>query len=291
MPSARSVLRSRLSRGETIVAPGAYDPLGARVIRSLGFPAVYTGGYASGAHLAITEPLMTMTEQIEVGRRVASSVELPVIVDGNAGFGDALHTMRAVRAYEEAGLAAMHIEDQVYPKRASYHMGLEHTVPLEEFLEKMRYALQARRDDEFVIIGRTDAFSDATAGSMEEAVRRGLALKELGVDVVMSRGVRAKADLAQFRKGVPDIPLLVIAGRDEITVKEYEELGYQIIIYATTPVLAVAGALLDVYKNLRDTGLTGISAEDVATKGAMVEELIDLPEFYRIEAETTERRG
>ena len=291
MPSARSVLRSRLSRGETIVAPGAYDPLGARVIRSLGFPAVYTGGYASGAHLAITEPLMTMTEQIEVGRRVASSVELPVIVDGNAGFGDALHTMRAVRAYEEAGLAAMHIEDQVYPKRASYHMGLEHTIPLEEFLEKMRYALQARRDDEFVIIGRTDAFSDATAGSMEEAVRRGLALKELGVDVVMSRGVRAKADLAQFRKGVPDIPLLVIAGRDEITVKEYEELGYQIIIYATTPVLAVAGALLDVYKNLRDTGLTGISAEDVATKGAMVEELIDLPEFYRIEAETTERRG
>lgn len=291
MPSARSVLRSRLSRGETIVAPGAYDPLGARVIRSLGFPAVYTGGYASGAHLAITEPLMTMTEQIEVGRRVASSVELPVIVDGNAGFGDALHTMRAVRAYEEAGLAAMHIEDQVYPKRASYHMGLEHTIPLEKFLEKMRYALQARRDDEFVIIGRTDAFSDATAGSMEEAVRRGLALKELGVDVVMSRGVRAKADLAQFRKGVPDIPLLVIAGRDEITVKEYEELGYQIIIYATTPVLAVAGALLDVYKNLRDTGLTGISAEDVATKGAMVEELIDLPEFYRIEAETTERRG
>ena len=291
MPSARSVLRSRLSRGETIVAPGAYDPLGARVIRSLGFPAVYTGGYASGAHLAITEPLMTMTEQIEVGRRVASSVELPVIVDGNAGFGDALHTMRAVRAYEEAGLAAMHIEDQVYPKRASYHMGLEHTIPLEEFLEKMRYALQARRDDDFVIIGRTDAFSDATAGSMEEAVRRGLALKKLGVDVVMPRGVRAKADLAQFREGVPDIPLLVIAGRDEITVKEYEQLGYQIIIYATTPVLAVAGALLDVYRNLRDTGLTGISAEDVATKGAMVEELIDLPEYYRIEAETTERRG
>ena len=291
MPSARSVLRSRLSSGETIVAPGAYDPLGARVIRSLGFPAVYTGGYASGAHLAITEPLMTMTEQIEVGRKVASSVELPVIVDGNAGFGDALHTMRAVRAYEEAGLAAMHIEDQVYPKRASYHMGLEHTIPLEEFLEKMRYALQARRDDDFVIIGRTDAFSDATAGSMEEAVRRGLALKELGVDVVMPRGVRAKADLAQFREGVPDIPLLVIAGRDEITVKEYEELGYQIIIYATTPVLAVAGALLDVYRSLRDTGLTGISAEDVATKGAMVEELIDLPEYYRIEAETTERRS
>ena len=291
MPSARSVLRSKLSRGETIVAPGAYDPLGARVIRSLGFPAVYTGGYASGAHLAITEPLMTMTEQIEVGRKVASSVELPVIVDGNAGFGDALHTMRAVRAYEEAGLAAMHIEDQVYPKRASYHMGLEHTIPLEEFLEKMRYALQARRDDDFVIIGRTDAFSDATAGSMEEAVRRGQALKELGVDVVMPRGVRAKADLAQFREGVPDIPLLVIAGRDEITVKEYEELGYQIIIYATTPVLAVAGALLDVYRSLRDTGLTGISAEDVATKGAMVEELIDLPEYYRIEAETTERQG
>lgn len=288
MPSLRSNLKAKLDRGETIVAPGAYDPLGARVVNALGFPAVYTGGYASGAHLAVTEPLMTMTEQVEVGRKVATSVDLPVICDAGAGYGDPVHTMRCVRAFEEAGLAGIHIEDQVYPKRASYHMGLEHITPLDDFLQKMRYALQARRDQDFLIIGRTDAYS-AVEGSMEEAVRRGLALRDLGVDLVMPRGVRQKDDLAHFRKNVPDIPLLVIAGSDDISVKEYRDLGYQIIIYAVTPAIVAATALLDVYQNLKDTGLTGIAAEDMAQRRGKVEELISLPEYYEVEAETTEK--
>ena len=290
MTSARRDLKARLANGETVVAPGAYDPLGARVVQDLGFPAVYTGGYMSGAHLAVTEPLMTMTEQIEVARKVALSVSLPVIVDGNAGFGEPLHTRRAIRVYEDAGLAAIHIEDQIYPKRASYHKGLERIVPMQEFMEKMRHALEARRDDDFVIIGRTDAFS-AVAGSMEEAIRRGSALKELGVDVVMPRGVQAREDLARFREAVPDIPLLVIAGGDDISVQEYETLGYQIIIYAVTPAIAAVGALEEVYRSLRDTGLIGISPEDVAVRRARVDELIDLPEYYRIEAETTEHEA
>ena len=288
MPSLRSDLRTKLNRGETIVAPGAYDPLGARVVQALGFPAVYTGGYASGAHLAVTEPLMTMTEQVEVGRKVATSVDLPVICDAGAGYGDPVHTMRCVRAFEEAGLAGIHIEDQVYPKRASYHMGLEHITPMDDFLQKMGYALQARRDQDFLIIGRTDAAS-AVEGSMEEAVRRGIALRDLGVDLVMPRGVRQKDDLAHYRKNVPDIPLLVIAGSDDISVEEYRDLGYQIIIYAVTPAIAAATALLDVYQNLKDTGMTGISADDMAKRRAKVEELISLPEYYEVEAATTEK--
>ena len=288
MPSVRSELRASLSKGETIVAPGAYDPISARVVQSLGFSAVYTGGYMSGAHLAVTEPLMTMTEQVEVARKVAGAVDLPVICDAGAGYGDPVHTMHAVKTYEEAGLAGMHIEDQVYPKRASYHMGLEHITPLDEFLEKMRYALQARRDADFLVIGRTDAFS-AVEGSMDEAIRRGLALRDLGVDAVMPRGVREKADLDHFRKNVPDVPLLVIAGADDISVQEYASLGYQIIIYATTPMIAAATALLDVYGKLKDTGLTGISAEEVAVRRRRVEELISLPEYYQVEAATTER--
>ena len=288
MTSVRSELRARLNRGETIVAPGAYDPIGARIVQALGFPAVYTGGYMSGAHLAVSEPLMTMTEQVEVGRKVASAVNLPVICDGGAGYGDPVHTMRSVRAYEDAGLAGMHIEDQVFPKRASYHMGLEHITPLDEFLDKMRYALQARRDEEFLIIGRTDAFS-AVEGSMEEAVRRGLALKELGVDVVMPRGVITKEDLAHFSSAVPGVPLLAIAGGQDMSVQEYEELGYQIIIYASTPMVAAAIAIFEAYQSLKDTGMTGISADEVAARRAKVEELISLPEYYQVEAGTTEK--
>ena len=288
MASVRRDLKARLEKGETIVAPGAYDAMGARIVQSLGFPAIYTGGYMSGAHLAVTEPLMTMTEQVEVAKRVASATDLPVICDGGAGYGDPLHTMRAVRTYEDAGLGGMHIEDQVFPKRASYHKGLEHVISMEEFLEKMRYALQARRDPDFVIIGRTDAFS-AVEGSMDEAVRRGCALRDLGVDAVMPRGVRQREDLDQYRRSVTDVPLLVIAGHDDISVKEYADLGYQIIIYATTPVVAAATALIEVYRNLKETGTIGITTQEVAQRRSRIEELISLPEYYQVEAETTEK--
>ena len=155
----RSNLKHRLAAGETIVAPGAYDPMSARLVQSLGFDTVYVGGYMSGAHLAVTEPLMTLTEQVEVAERVAKSVPLPVICDAGAGYGDPVHTMHTVRTFERAGICGIHIEDQVFPKRASYHAGLEHVIPMDEFLEKMRYALEARSDPNFLIIGRTDSFT------------------------------------------------------------------------------------------------------------------------------------
>ena len=286
--SVRSDLKNRLKSGQTIVAPGAYDPISARVVQSLGFDTIYTGGYMSGAHLAVTEPLMTLTEQAEVGARVARSVDLPVICDADAGYGEPVHAMHTVRTFEKAGIAGIHIEDQVFPKRASYHAGLEHVIPLDEFLDKMKYALQARTDPDFLIIGRTDAFT-AVEGDMDEAIRRGNALRDLGVDVVMPRGVRQKHDLETFRKGVPNIPLLVIAGTDDITVKEYEDLGYQVIIYATTPIVAAVNGLKQVYQSLKETGHIGINAQQVAAMRAEVEGLISLPEYQRVEAETTER--
>jgi len=288
MLSVRNNLRTRLQRGETIVAPGAYDPLSARVVQALGFTAVYTGGYMTGAHTGITEPLLTLTEQVEVAQKVAHAVDLPVITDAGAGYGDPLHVMRCVREFEAAGIAGIHIEDQVYPKRASYHKGLEHIVPLQEFVERMSYALKARRDPDFLIIGRTDAFS-AVEGSREELVRRGMTLKELAVDAIMPRGVREREDLAFFRKEVPGVPLVVIAGADDISVQEYADLGYQIMIYATTPAIVAANALMETYQHLKDTGLLNITAQRVAELRRRVEELISLPEYYAVEAATTER--
>ena len=286
--SARSDLKQRLTSGDTIVAPGAYDPISARLVQSLGFDAIYTGGYMTGAHLAVTEPLMTMTEQVEVAARVARSVPLPVICDADAGYGEPMHAMHCVRTFEAAGIAGIHIEDQVFPKRASYHAGLEHIIPRDEFLEKMKYALQARSDPDFLIIARTDAFT-AVEGDMDEAIRRGNALRDLGVDAMMPRGVRQREDLATFRKGVASIPLLVIAGADDISVKEYEDLGYQVIIYATTPIIAAVNGYRQVYQNLKDTGHIGINARQVAAMRSEVEALIGLPEYQQVEAQTTER--
>ncbi|MDP6549166.1 MAG: isocitrate lyase/PEP mutase family protein [Dehalococcoidia bacterium] len=286
--SARSDLKNRLTSGQPIVAPGAYDPISARLIQSLGFDTVYTGGYMSGAHLAVTEPLMTLTEQVDVAARVARSVSLPVICDADAGYGEPVHAMHTVRTFEAAGIAAIHIEDQFFPKRASYHAGLEHVIPGDEFLIKMKYALQARTDPDFIIIGRTDAFS-AVEGDMNEAIRRGNALRDLGIDVIMPRGVRQKKDLDTYRKGVADVPLLVIAGADDITVQEYTDLGYQIMIWATTPIIAAVDGYRRVYQSLKDTGHIGINEEQVRAMRDEVEALISLPEYQQVEAQTTER--
>ena len=286
--TVRTDLRAKLNSGQPIVAPGAYDPISARLVESLGFETIYTGGYMSGAHLAVTEPLMTMTEQIAVAEKVARSVPLPVICDADAGYGEPVHAMHTVRSFEASGIAAIHIEDQFFPKRASYHAGLEHVIPMDEFLEKIRYALQARTDPDFLIIGRTDAFT-AVEGDMDEAIRRGNGLRDLGVDVVMPRGVRSREDLDTFRKGVPDVPLVVIAGADDITTQEYTDLGYQMMIYATSPIIAAVDGFRRVYSSLRDTGHIGINAQQVAEMRAEVEALISLPEYQEVEAQTTER--
>src|SRR5262245_42743583 len=135
MPSVRRSLRERIQRGETIAAPGAYDRLSARVVQALGFTAVYTGGYMTGAHTSISELLLTLTEQVDVAQKVARAVDLPVLTDAGAGYGDPLHVMRCVREFEAAGIAGIHIEDQVYPKRASYHRGLEHIVPMQDLVD------------------------------------------------------------------------------------------------------------------------------------------------------------
>ena len=286
--SVRSDLKAKIQSGEQIVAPGAYDPITARLVQSLGFKAVYCGGYISGAHLAVTEPLMTMTEQLSVAEKVVKAVPLPVICDADAGYGEPVHAMHTVRSFEKSGLAGIHIEDQFFPKRASYHAGLEHVIPMDEFLQKIGYALRARTDPDFLIVGRTDAFT-AVEGDMAEAIRRGNALKDLGVDLVMPRGVRSREDLATFRQGVPDIPLMVITGADDLTVDEYRDLGCQFLIYATSSIIAAVDGVRRIYESLRDTGHIGINASQVAEMRAEVEALISLPEYQQVEAETTER--
>ena len=152
----------------------------------------------------------------------------------------------------------------------------------------MKYALQARNDPDFLIIGRTNAFT-AVEGDMNEAIRRGNALRDLGIDVVMPRGVRDREDLDTFRKGVPDVPLLVIAGADDISVQEYSDLGYQIIIYATTPIIAAVDGYRRVDQSLKDTGHIGINATQLRSMRDEVEGLISLPEYQQVEAQTTER--
>src|SRR5918996_1817009 len=152
-----TALRRLLKKKPFVSMPVAYDPLGGRLLQSLGFDCVYTGGFVTGASRCTSEPLLTMDEQLRLAGDVAAAIDVPLVVDGGAGFGEPLHTMRTVRECIRAGIAGAHIEDQLYPKRAHYHKYVAHAVPAEEYRQKIRWACRARdeRDPDFVIIART----------------------------------------------------------------------------------------------------------------------------------------
>ena len=288
----RRHLRGMLDRGELVIAPGAYDPLTARIVESLGFSAIEVGGMVTGAHLATTEPLVTLTEQVEVAKKVADAVRIPVMTDAGAGFGEPVHVARTVELFEAAGLSGIHIEDQIYPKRVSYFRELEHMIPLDEFIVKIKYALAARRDKNFLIIGRTDAFT-AQGGGKDETVRRAQALKDVGVDVLMLRGVSTKEELSFFRKAVPDIPMVVIAGAKwvDLSIEEYRDLGFQIVVFATSPVMSAVGAVYRNYEVLKNTGRLGTpgGGEAYFAERRIVEKVLDIGRYMDIEAATTEK--
>lgn len=288
----RKKLREFLQRREKLIIPGAYNALSARIIKGLGFETVYLGGWATGAHLTTTEPLMTLTEQIEVASWIVRAVDLPLIVDGDAGFGDVLHTIRAVQEFEYAGVAGIHIEDQVVPKRVSYHKGLEHIIPLEDFEEKIRYALAAREDPNFIIIGRTDA-ARAVEGSYDELVRRSRALIKLGVDVLFPfPSSDPPMDMVRrFRKDVTDdIPVLILGGL-ECSTEEYWNMGYNMVIYHLIGIFAAARAVQGVFKSLKENHRMPFNVEEYAKARAIIEGAIRLSDLWSIEEKTVEKKS
>jgi len=213
-------------------------------------------------------------------------------VDGDAGFGDALHTTRAIRAFEYAGVAGIHLEDQVFPKRASYHRGLEHIIPLDEFETKIQHALDAREDPDFIIIGRTDAFR-AVESSYEEGVRRCKALISLGVDALFPFpwGTPPEEFVHKFRQDVPDdIPVLALAGLNRFSAQDWWNMGYHVLIYPLTSVIVTARAVMQEYRALKESGKVTMSPEECRDVRLEIQDIIGLNEYYEIENQTTEKR-
>lgn len=296
MKNRGTQLGKLLAGEEPVVAPGGFDPLSFRIIESLGFPAAYLGGWATGAHLCTTEPLLTLTEQVTSAALAVKATNIPLIVDGDAGYGEPVHTMRAVREYEMAGIAAIHIEDQIFPKRASYHRNVLHIIPLEEMMEKIKAALGARQNNDFLIIARTDA-RGAKGGSLAETLRRVAAFAEAGVDMIMPTKVRepfvpkeqvpkeAEA-IAQAAAGVPLVWVEVFSG---LSVNEIAQLGYKVIIYPMLGTSAIARAFIETYGELKKTGMVKTGIEKLAEVRLKVEEIIGLPQYYAVEDRTTEK--
>ncbi len=282
--------RELMARPRFIPALGIWDPYTARVAEALGIECVHIGGYQLGAHYVTSEPLLTLTELATTTRYVTSAVKIPVIVDAGAGFGEPLHVMRCVRELERAGAAGLHIEDQIYPKRAHYHKGIEHVVPREEMVAKIKAALAARTDPDFVIMARTDAMH--TDGFAEGVARANLYL-EAGAEMVMIFPDTEN----EARQAPREIKGLLAYTNSEgnrlrrplFSVQEFEEIGYKLSTYPTALLCPVTQELKRVITNLRTKGVTGHDNEKMIVWRKEVEDLIGLEEYYRIESETVER--
>lgn len=281
--------RRLLSERRLIVAPGAYDPYTARIIQSLGFPAVYLGGNAIGTQLCTTEPLTTLTETVDAAEKVLRVIDRPLIVDADSGFGDPVHTFRTVREFERIGVAAIHIEDQPFPKRAHYHKGMGRVTEVEEVRERIQAALEARRDPEFVIIGRTDVLR--TSHSVPEAVARCEMYLELGVDMLMVTGPPTREESRALRSALPGAPLIWLGGTagPELSTAELAELGYDLVIYPVTTPVVITDAVFEVYRRLRDTGSLGLSEQSIAAGRQTILDVLGMETYWRIEERTTER--
>lgn len=225
-----------------VVAPGAYDGLTARLISQANFAAVYmTGGGTSSGFGYPDYGLLTMSEMVENAGRIVDAVDLPVISDADNGYGNELNTYRTIRAFEKAGVAGVHIEDQAFPKKCG-HLDDKELIPLEDYVAKIRAAADARRSDDFVIIARTDA--RASLG-FEEGVRRCNAALEAGADVAFLEAMQTVDELKAAPKEIHGLCLLnVVRGgkTPDVSFAEAEEMGYKIAIVPGLLLIQAIGA-------------------------------------------------
>lgn len=268
-----TALRRMLHQPGIIVAPGAYDCLTAKLIEREGFAAVYmTGGGTAVTRVGKADlGFTTMSEMLDNARAITATIQVPLIADADTGYGGPLNVYRTIREYEVAGVAALHIEDQVFPKRCGHLDGKE-VVPIADMVPKIRAACDARTDDDFVIIVRTDAL--AVTG-LDDTLRRCVAFAEAGADVLFVEALRNQTDIDRVRHAV-DLPLLfnfVEHGKSPmIPVSELEQLGFKVVIFPGSIMLSVCPLAQRVLQEIRTHGTTANVADD----------MVSVQEFFEI---------
>jgi 2-methylisocitrate lyase-like PEP mutase family enzyme len=274
---AMATLRELLAGPEPVLAPGAYDALSARLVERAGFPAVYMTGFGASASL-LGRPdvgLLSFDEMAGHARRLAQAVSVPLIADADDGYGNPLNVMRTVREYAAAGVAALHIEDQVAPKRCG-HMEGKDVIDAAEMVEKVRAAVEARGDGELLIIARTDA---RAVEGLDAALERARRYRDAGADALFVEAPETEQEIEAVAAAFPDVPLVfnwVDGGKTpQLPLERIRELGFALVIYPVTTLFAAARAVADVLDRL---GEHEVPSFDAFT------DMIGLPEMRALEA-------
>jgi 2-methylisocitrate lyase-like PEP mutase family enzyme len=258
--SRATQLKKQLSSGKMVVAPGVYDGITAHLTQQAGFPAAYmTGAGTSAAHGYPDFGLITMSEMVANARRLCDVLSIPLISDIDTGYGNELNVYRTVQEFERAGVAAVHLEDQAFPKKCG-HLENKEVIPLDDYVAKIRAAADARQSKDFAIIARTD--SRAMLG-FDEAIRRGNAALEAGADMVFVEAPQTLEEVTAVPKRIkgPCMLNIVLGGKTPIVdMATAEKLGFALTIVPgllTRSVVEVCDAAL---RELRDTGLPPANA-------------------------------
>jgi 2,3-dimethylmalate lyase len=251
------VIRKYLSEKGQLIMPGVYDALSAKIAARAGFEVIFITGYSLSATL-LGEPdfgLLTQTEVINAAQRICSVVDTPVIVDADTGYGNAVNVVRTVRDLIRVGAAGMFLEDQVWPKRCG-HMRGKQVIALDEQVNKLRAALDAKTEHDFYIVARTDA---RQALGLDEAIKRGCAFKDAGADAIFIEAPQTKEEMKQISRHVPG-PLVANMLERGVTPlmgpQELRELGFTLVVWPLAPIYTVAQSLSEVYSTLRREGST-----------------------------------
>ena len=252
----RERFRRMLDGGGIVVAPGAYDAWSARLVEQAGFKAVYMTGYGASASVlgAPDLGLMTATEMANQASRLSAAVNLPLIADADTGFGNPLNVMRTVSLYEAAGVSAIQLEDQPMPKKCG-HMENKQVVATAEMVARIRAAMAARSDRNFLIIARTDA---RAVHGLDEALRRGEAYQKAGADILFIEAPESDEEMVTICRTFRGVPLLanvVEAGKTPYhSTGELEEMGFSLAIFPISTLLAATRAIFGALEEIRDKG-------------------------------------
>jgi len=278
------LVRDGLAQHGQLIMPGVYDALSAKIAARAGFEVIFITGYSLSATL-LGEPdfgVLTQTEVVEAAQRICSVVDTPVIVDADTGYGNAINVIRTVEDLLRAGAAGMFLEDQVWPKRCG-HMKGKQVIPLDEQLKKLRAAVEAKAEQDFFIVARTDS---RQALGLDEAIKRGVAFKEAGADAVFIEAPESKNEMAEISRHVPG-PLVANMLERGVTPlmgpKELKDLGFELIVWPLAPLYSVAKSLTEVYSTLRRDGST-LAILDRLMPFNEFNDIVGLDEKYALDA-------
>jgi 2-methylisocitrate lyase-like PEP mutase family enzyme len=282
---APAQLRRLLAANEPVLAPGVYDGLGARLVEEAGFSCVYMTGFGSAASL-LGRPdvgLLTLTEMAGNAARIARATALPVIADADTGYGNPINVIRTVQEYEQAGVAGIHIEDQVSPKKCG-HMEGKQVIPVSEMEAKVRAAIAARSSSDFVLIARTDARAvEGIDGALERAHR----YREAGADVLFVEAATSEGEIELVARELEGVPLLfnwAEGGKTPpVPYEQLRDLGYRIVIFPISNLLSATQAMRDALAEIRRAG-TPIPILDRIPRFGEFLDFIGLAEISELEA-------